>query len=956
MTWIGRSTGRAERRQVVVLAVGFDRSEASDPEEIVDCLARRRSFVARIVARFGGTIARADHDLLIAAWGWPLASEADTRLAVAAALEIAAEPGGAARCGVDAGIAITPETDDQLAGIGVVGEMLGGAVALQQSTAIGRVAISETLRRLIGSAFEVAPSDPQAAPPGSWRVLRRTPARAANLASGTRELTGRSREITRIAACWRAAVSGPGQALCLQGDAGVGKSALISRLECIVRADGAKAIAVQCLPETQQTPLEPLRRLIETLAETVEPAACLEDAAGLDTLEKLLESATCLQPLLVVIEDLQWCDAASLAAISTLCNRIAQLTQFMLITTRRPLPGGTPADRAGLGEMVPVNRLTASEIERVLASISAGAGLGPDMRRRIAEHADGIPLYALELVRLCVEAPESEAHHRLLARPNRLNAALASRLDALASLKPLAQAAAVLGRRFDVRVLAAMLHMDARGLVERLGMLVSLGILECGEEKRPELYRFTQALLWSQAYGSVLKGRRRQLHARAAETLMTCFPKVADGYPETLAHHLKKAGDHVQAFVWWCKAAHMAAAQGTPASAVAHLTQALAAKSEAPEACDAVEEAELLALLGAQLGALRGNASRETVAAYERALELIDAMPARPAALGFDIGWGLVAIHLVRGNVREAVTMSGRLLEDAREGQRDDVLLLALRMHGTARLLSGRVKEAVELLTHASLIYEPTLHGGLRVRYVSDPGAVALAHLCSAQALSGDAEASRRTRERALELAGDIGHAHTSANVLGVLSLAAVHLDEVGIAVSLARATHAVAREHGHVYWAARAELIMAWEHGRRSPLSGLAAMREAVARYHQTGASRASVLAHCLAADVANRAGEPLVALELLEPVADAGEMHGEWIYAPEVMRLKALALARLGKSQLPQAEHFLAAAEDLARRQGTPDLAARALRDMALIGDIASAQSHAGKRRARRVPARIE
>ena len=675
LTWIGRSTGRAERRQIVVLAMGFAPMVALDPEDIVDLLAGRRSLVSHVVARYGGKVVRADPDLQIAYWGWPVAREADTQLAVVAALEIATVAGAGVHCGVDAGIAITPDEDDLAAGIGVVGEMLGEATALQRTAERGSVLISETLRRLIGGAFECARhgdgDGDGAGPAGAWRVVRRAPVVGSNDMAPASELVGRSREVSLVLDCWRSAMRGTARAICLEGEAGVGKSALVARLRRAVIDDGGGVVAVHCLPETQHLPLEPFRRILDALTMELpggphSVGLPLREIAG--TIDDLAAACAVSRPLLIVVEDLQWADPGSLAELAELNRCISARTGVLLVTTMRPATGEQSAcPWPPAGQILHIPRLSAAQIERVLAAGNACAGLSPDSRRRIAEHADGIPRYAVELARLCVEMPDSEAHHRLLSRPNRINSELTSRLDALAALKPLAQAAAVLGRRFDCGVLAAILQMDARVLADRLGMLVSLGILEPGASRTAKTFRFTQALLWSQAYGSVLKARRRQLHARAAAVLTVDFAALAAAMPEAIAHHYKKAGDPRRAFQWWCKAAHAAAALGSPATAIAHLSLALAAKDDAPDVCDAIVEAELLSLLGAQRGALRGNASRESVAAYERALQLIETLPARPAELGFDIGWGLAAIQLVSGNIRDAVTMSGRLLEQARD-------------------------------------------------------------------------------------------------------------------------------------------------------------------------------------------------------------------------------------------------------------------------------------------------
>ena len=164
-------------------------------------------------------------------------------------------------------------------------------------------------------------------------------------------------------------------------------------------------------------------------------------------------------------------------------------------------------------------RLAAAQIERIVLAGEDGARLSPTVRQRIVELADGIPYYACELGRLCTEMGELDLHPRMLARPNRLNSALTNRLDALSTLKPLVQAAAVLGRLFDSRVLAAALEMDVRVIEERLELLVRMRILGRRRRRLAYQYRFEHALLWAQAYSSVIGSRRRLLHLKIAAVL-----------------------------------------------------------------------------------------------------------------------------------------------------------------------------------------------------------------------------------------------------------------------------------------------------------------------------------------------------------------------------------------------------------------------------------------------------
>lgn len=952
--WIGRSTGRAERRQVVVLAIGFHPIADADPEDLAELHARQRVFVARIVARYGGKLGRVDPDQQLAAWGWPVACEADTRLAVAAALDIAADADMLARCGVDAGIAITPDVDDPVMGLGFVGEMIGTAVERQSAARPGEVAVSDTVHRLVGRAFEA-----ERHVRGDQRlVLRRRAAHAHDLGPARPVvLVGRDVEQSELMERWHAAASGRSGLVLVEGEAGVGKSALVGEFVRKILESGGRVIEVRCVPETQHVALEPIRLLLYRLERLASHSRTLDvDANGsavacrtlLEQPEPpvhelaaaigvLLARKCATQAVAVVIEDLHWADAATLDFLRRIAawQRIS-MRALMVGTARGPTEAAAARTIRDGWQSLVIQRLTSAQIAHVISNGEHGAGLCAKTRQLICDHADGIPLYAGELAKLCAQTPDSNAHHRLLARPNRLNAGLTQRLDSLAGLKPLAQAASVLGRLFDSRVLAAALDMDVRALDERLDMLVNMEVLARRRRHEACHYRFQHALLWSQAYGSVLKTRRRTLHLKIAGLLSGELGRRIEIAPEQVAHHWTKGGDPGQSFTWWCQAALAAAEQGAAASAVAYINHALSAKQQAPGSGPPHDEAVLMSVLGAQLRTLRGSASLETVAAYQRALELVS-MSASNSDLDLDIAWGLAAIHIVRGEIHDAAETSSRLVSDASERGRGDIAMIALRIHGTARLLAGYVQEAIDIFRDAASRYNPRTHGELHRRYTSDPGAVALAHLAQAQALAADSVASRQSRRKALAVAGDLAHPHTTANVLGVLALSAVHLGEPGVAAALSRASLRIAAQHGHTYWEVRAKLILAWKQGLREPERGLATIAEELERYRNTGAGRAVAIHHCLAAELAMRAGLPRRALEFLAPVLSRGQQHGEWLYFPEILRLQALAEVAIDPSAASRAMLAINEAEALANDHGSTVFVARAVKARAVIEAVA-------------------
>jgi hypothetical protein len=964
--WIGSRTGRAERRQITVLAVGFATPDpGGELETLLALHSHRRRRIASIVTRFGGTIGRIDPETHLAAWGWRSSCDADTRLAVAAAVEIAAEPMLAASCGVDAGIAITPEAEDPIPGFDFVGGMISGAAAQLSAAAVGEALVSDAVRRLLGSAFElvacIRPAGADRSPVRSWLATRQ-PEHRAGRPRRVQHMTGREAELAQLAARWHSAMSGTAEPLVLAGETGAGKTALLLELERKVHQSKSPFLLVQCTAEAGRLPLSPVSVLAEHLARLPGPLLPMDnggpvmidrllyagDAMGAallaecrariargadpatiaDSIVALLAHKASARPLAIAFDDLHWAQQPAIDVLVRLPELAGSGVRALLVAT---CSGEYPTTAAALTSRWPVlslRRLTPEHIEHILMSGEHHRCMSPGLLRRIVGLADGNPLYAAELARLCTDMRELDIHPRLLAHPNRLNAALTSRLDSLETLKPLAQAASVLGRLFDSRVLAAALDMDVRVINERLDALVDRAIL--GRRRhgvQTYSYRFEDALLWSQAYGSVVRSRRQRLHLRLAAALTDSTAQIPEPAPDLVAYHWSKGGDHARAFGWWAKAARAAAEQSATAKALAFANEGLAALENAPEAASPQERATLTGLHAAQLRILRGSAALETEAAFERAVATIRVLPLGESDLDLEVAWGLTQIQILRGEVHQASLTSGKLLQDATERGRDDFVMVALRLHGTARLMGGAVREAVALLTDATSRYDPRLSAGVLRKIGPDQGPVALAHLATAQALAGDRAGALSSRRRALALAGEIGHPLTSANTMGVLATQAMLMDEPGVAAAMARGVLEVADRNGHTYWKARARLILAYELGLRlTPGNGLVILEAALADYRALGSERMTSLVACIAAERAIAAGHPTRAVALIEPLRRRAEKHGEWMLIPEMLRIEAAASAQIATAPDEAACQQLADAEAMASEQGSIVLAERA------------------------------
>ncbi len=497
-----------------------------------------------------------------------------------------------------------------------IGDTTNVAARLQQAAEPGRVTISDATHRLVEGYFETRSIGAmhlknREEPVVAWEVLSAREARTRLELETTRGLTpfvGRERELGSLLDAFASAQAGQGQVAFVVGEAGIGKSRLLLELRQRV-GEGVAWQEGHCLSFGRAMAFHPFVDLIRRrfgIEESDDEAAIaakiergLRDIGNdlltaspylrallsvdpgdaevramspvqrrgetLEALRRLLVRAAEQRPQVLVIEDLHWIDEASEQFLVSLVDSVPAL-RVLLVFTYRPGYANPFGERSYFTRVVP-GSLSADDSARMAAAVLDAGALPDELRRVIDDKAEGNPFYVEELVksleedgtlrrvegRLVLSSPTAT-----LAVPGSIHDVIAARIDRLAEPpKRALQVAAVVGREFTRRLVDRL--ADVRERTDE--SLRDLAVLELIHERRryPELaYMFKHALTQDVAYGSLLIGRRSELHGLVGRAIEELYPdRLAEHY-EVLAHHFSKAEDWPRALDYLLKAARKA--------------------------------------------------------------------------------------------------------------------------------------------------------------------------------------------------------------------------------------------------------------------------------------------------------------------------------------------------------------------------------------------------------------
>jgi DNA-binding CsgD family transcriptional regulator len=522
----------------------------------------------------------------------------------------------------------------------------------------------------------------------------------------TAPFVGREVELAALTADLDAAAAGRGGVVLLAGEPGIGKTRLAEELAAQASARGARVLWGRCW-EGEGTPAfwpwvqlvrayiqasDPavLRRemgvgaadiaqlvpaLRERLPELPTPPSTEPEAARFrlfDSLTAFLRAAAGRRPLLLVLDDLHWADAPSLALLRFVGRELEGAGPLVLGIYRH-----TEVDRGHplLGTVADLTRgqhhgrlllggLDQQEVASFVALV-AGVEPAPELAAAVHQQTDGNPFFVTEVVRLLasqgrLDHTETDRPVLAVGLPEGVKAVVAQRLGRLSEdCRRVLEVAAVVGRDFQLRVLLRASGLDRERLLELLEEAEVAGVVAAAPGGLGR-WRFAHALVREVLYEGLPAARRVRLHGRIGEALQSVYAADPGPHLAELAHHYLAAAPGGQV----ARAVQMATLAGRRAlellawEEAAGLFERALAALELADQPDQHQRCQLLLDLGEARMAASGDVAAAR-AAYQQAGELARriGLPEALARAGLGLG-----VEFTSGIVDQVEV---RLLEDA---------------------------------------------------------------------------------------------------------------------------------------------------------------------------------------------------------------------------------------------------------------------------------------------------
>ena len=1030
LVWVGQTETQespsdhppdVERRQLTVMFCDLVGStplaERLDPEDLHEVIRAYHEVCATTMDQWGGYIARYVGDGVVMYFGYPHAHEDDALRAVRSALvllnalpqlntrlqaslPVMHDVPIRIRIGIHTGLVVIGEVGREASLEHMaLGETPNIAARLHEISAPNTVVISAATSHLIEGFFQwrslgTHPLKGLSVPVSRYQVLGETHAQNrfdVAVARGLTPLVGREDEVRQITACWEQVSLGVGHVLCLEGEAGIGKSRLVQalkehigqagqngqntngQLECRCSAHHQNSAFYPVIDllhrglafDRRDTAQEKIQKIEQTLKhygfalqETVPLMAAFLSvplpegySAALATPQRQKQQTQELlrawlgkiaagSPHLLIIEDLHWADPSTLELLAYLFEDPAATPILYVLTFR---PEFSPHWGNGHNQTVlTLGRMETGSTQTLVYHVTKGKALPQAVMQQIVDKTDGIPLFVEELTKTVIESgwlrPTPDGYEITETQPDftipaTLQNSLMERLDRLHGVKEIAQLGATLGREFSSELIGAVSPLDTATLQKGLNALVAAELLyQVSEATAPPRYVFKHALVQDTAYNSLLKRSRQKLHQQIAEVIENQFADILATQPELLAHHYTEAGLPEPAIPLWQKAGQRASARAAHTEAIQHVTTALQLLENFP--ADTNRDQQELALrvaLGLDWSSTKGYAAPEVEQTYSQARELCKRL-GETADL-FPVLRGLCTFYMVRGNQTIAHDLAEQCLRLAQLSQNTAFLIEGYTALGYTLCYRGELDSSRVTLEKGLQHYFSSQDQALSFLTPQDPGVACISMLSFVLWLLGYPDQALRRSQEALALAQNTGQPFNIAYA-HIYSVQVHQLrQEPQEMAEHARIAIEVSTEHELGLWRCSGNMFLVWAKSAQSKAGQEASeMVRYLTEYRAGGAELMCPYYLTGVAEIHRSAGQIDEALAAITEALQHPEQYGQHVSKADIYRLRGeLARARSGTEEAAEADFVYST--EIAKSQHAKSLELRAIMSLSRL-----------------------
>jgi DNA-binding SARP family transcriptional activator/predicted ATPase len=784
-------------------------------------------------------------------------------------------------------------------------------------------------------------------------------------------LVGRRHEWEQLRAAWYVAARGRAQLFLISGEAGIGKTRLAEELlgwaarqgiaTARTRSYAAEGrLAYAPVTEWLRSPslcgalssldtvwLVELARLLPELrtqhSDLPRPEPLTETWQRRHLFEALARAVLAPdQPLLLLIDDLQWCDQETLEWLRFLL-RLAPAARLLVLGTVRSeevepdhplMPLLRELGHEGqIGELA-LRPLDAAETASLAAEVT-GVEFAAERASRLFQETEGNPLFVVESVRAGLLNGGASENGRLENTPSPASllpaspplpptvyAVISARLAQLSpAARDLASLAATIGRAFTLDVLTTASDADEAGVVQGLEELCRRHIVR---EQDDRSYDFTHDKLREVAYAQTSAAGRRLLHQQVAGALEAVHTADLDSVSGRLAAHYDHADLPKPALRSYRRAAEVAQRIYAHAEAAGYLRRSLELLQRLP--ADHEREAlelDLQIALGSSLVPLEGYGAGEIHTLCERVRVLSRSLGEPPPA---PVLRTLALGKLAAGDPAGAGELGAELAVRGEEVRDPVVAVEGHYLLGVVRFWQGDFSAARQHLERALDLYDVRRQRIHLASYAQDPAVICRIRLALCLWYLGYPDRAGAERQTALAHAAELAHPLSLAYTLNYAAWLSTELGHRRLAAEQAEAAMQVAQEHQLGFWPPTARVLRGWALAQRGQLQeGITQIHAGIAAHQEMGQPLHLPYAFVLLARAHRLAGESEHGLGALAEAETLMESTGIHFLESEVERLRGELLEPLDGNRSEAGRHFRKALE-IARRQGAAALELRA------------------------------